>query len=137
MKVKQLDHVNLSVRNFEESASWYERVFGFQLVEKGTQRGKPWGILRSGEALLCIYESPGRVFLDGDELEARSFHGVNHFSFRIEDEEAWLSAVKKENLRLEYGGAVRYPHSTSWYVTDPTGYEIEVVHWDLDRVHHG
>jgi len=136
MPVKQLDHLNLTVRNFGESADWYSKIFGFKVVEKGLRNGKPWGVLRSGEALLCLYENPERQFVDGDELESRGLHGVNHFSFRIVDETLWKETVGRHGLRLEYGGAVRYPHSTSWYVLDPTGYEIEVVSWDSDQVKH-
>jgi catechol 2,3-dioxygenase-like lactoylglutathione lyase family enzyme len=137
MPIKHLDHLNLTVRNFAETAEWYSRVFGFRIVERGVRQGRVWGVLRSGEALLCIYENPQRAFLDGDELEHRALHGVNHFSLRIEDETAWEATVIRENLKLGYGGAVRYPHSTSWYVTDPTGYEIEVVRWDADQVRFG
>lgn len=137
MQVKHLDHLNLTVRNFAESADWYRRVFGFEIVERGIRQGTPWGILRAGEALLCIYENPNRIFFDAEELERRKFHGVNHFSLRINDETAWLVTVDKEKLELGYGGPVRYGHSTSWYVTDPTGYEIEVVRWDTDVVRHG
>jgi hypothetical protein len=35
---------------------------------------------------------------------------------------------------LYFGGELRYPHSTNWYVHDPTGYSIEVVLWDEDQI---
>ncbi|MFI5403950.1 MAG: VOC family protein, partial [Planctomycetota bacterium] len=57
MTVTRLDHLNLTVRDFDETASWYGRVFGFEVVEKETDaQGRPWGVLRAGDALLCIYE---------------------------------------------------------------------------------
>lgn len=136
MPVKQLDHLNLTVRSFAESAEWYGRLFGFKVVEEGLRNGRPWGVLRSGEALLCLYENPERQFIDGDELENRSLHGINHFSFRITDPQLWKQTMQRHDVRVEYGGAVRYSHSTSWYVIDPTGYEIEVVSWDSDQVKH-
>ena len=37
----------------------------------------------------------------------------------------------REGLEVE---EIVYPHSRSWYVYDPTGYEIEVVSWKGDRV---
>ena len=45
MSVTQLDHLNLSVSNFKETVEWYQKVFGFILVEKGIQDDKPWGII--------------------------------------------------------------------------------------------
>ena len=37
MKVKQLDHLNLSVQDLDESIDWYRRVFGFSVVEEGNK----------------------------------------------------------------------------------------------------
>ena len=52
MKATRLDHLNLTVRDFEETAAWYGRVFGFEVVERETdERGRLWGVLRAGDAL--------------------------------------------------------------------------------------
>ena len=45
--------------------------------------------------------------------------------------------LSRQHLDVRYGGAVSWPHSTSWYVVDPTGYEIEVALWNEDRVTFG
>ena len=134
MRIKHLDHINMTVRNFRESVHWYQRVFGFALVEEGVQEGRPWGIIRSGDALLCLYEAPDRIFANRFELAEQERHGVSHFAFRIEDEEAWLATVEAESLDILYDGAVVWPHSTSWYLKDPTGYEIEVARWKDDKI---
>lgn len=128
----KMDHMNMTVKNLVESLHWYKRVFGFERVESGVQYGTPWAIIRKDDALLCLYEHKDREFLDGDELKVRKLHGFNHFSIRVNDRDAWKETVKRENIpvALEW----RYPHSDSWYINDPTGYEIEVVHWDEDRV---
>ena len=39
MKVKHLDHVNLSVRDFDETVEWYAKIFGFVKVEESLQDG--------------------------------------------------------------------------------------------------
>ena len=132
MKVKHIDHLNLSVRSFAETAAWYERVFGFAVVEDGIYDGRPWGVLRSGDAMLCAYEDPSRRCPDGEDLKARGLHGVNHFALRIVDPDKWEEIVRRENIEVFYGGAYRWPHSTAWYIKDPTGYTIEVAHWDDD-----
>ena len=56
---------------------------------------------------------------------------------RITDREAWTDTVERESVTVGYGGEVRWPHSSAWYVTDPTGYEIEVALWDDDTVRFG
>lgn len=135
MNVKHLDHLNLSVRDLETSVAWYARVFGFERAERGvTDDGVPWAIVRSGEAMLCMYEHPRREMLDGNALLERGIHGLNHFALRITDRETWEATVEREGLRVAYGGEVDWPHSAAWYVTDPTGYQIEVVLWEDDKV---
>jgi len=131
MTVTHLDHLNLTVRDFEETAAWYGRVFGFEVVERETdEQGRPWGVLKAGDALLCIYEDPGLRFEDSDERRKRGVHGVNHFGLRITDRAEWEATMAREGVVAEYGGAVRWPHSTAWYIQDPTGYGIEVALWD-------
>ena len=62
MDVAGFDHLNLTVRDLDESVAWYRRIFRFALVEQGVREGVRWGILRSedgrGSAMLCIYERP-------------------------------------------------------------------------------
>lgn len=132
MSVKQLDHLNLTVRDFAETADWYRRLFGFEIVEdERDANGLRWGVLRAGDALLCVYEHPELRF---EDAEAAGIHRINHFGLRITDREEWERTVERENVEVHYGGEVRWPHSSAWYVVDPTGYWIEVAHWQNDVV---
>jgi len=131
MEAVRLDHVNLSVRDLGESVAWYGRVFGFAVAEEGVWDGTPWAILRSGDALLCLYHHPGFAFLRPEALRDRRLHGTRHVGFRLADEPRWRATLAREGLGYE---EIRYPHSRSWYVNDPTGYDIEVVVWDGDHV---
>lgn len=135
MQVKQLDHLNLSVEHFDATVDWYGRVFGFALVEEDVQEGVRWGVLRAGEAMLCIYEHPELTHHDADTVRAdHALHGIAHFGLRITDPEGWAAIVEREGLKVRFGGPIRWPHSTAWYIHDPTGYEIEVAAWNGDRV---
>jgi catechol 2,3-dioxygenase-like lactoylglutathione lyase family enzyme len=131
MSVKHLDHLNMSVADLAASEAWYGRVFGFRRVEGGMYEGRPWAILRSGEALLCLYEYPERK--DPDP-EVHGHHAPSHFGLRITDAKEFEETARKEGVEILYGGAVQWPHSTAFYVQDPTGYEIEVACWKGDRV---
>ena len=137
MKVRQLDHLNMTVKSLDETIEWYARIFGFELVERDVQDGVPWGVIRSQDAMLCIYEAPDREFLDGAGLREKKIHGPSHFSFRIDDRPEWEAVIKREGLELLYGGLIEWPHSLAWYVADPTGYEIEVALWNGDQVRFG
>lgn len=134
MKVKHLDHLNLSVRDFDETVEWYGKVFGFVKVEEAIKDGERWGVIRSGEAMLCIYEHADRKMLDRHQFADRKMHGVSHFGFRITDKDEWLATVAREKLDILYDGVIGWPQSSSWYLTDPTGYEIEVALWANDKI---
>lgn len=131
MDAVRLDHLNLSVRDLDETTAWYGRVFGFSVAEEGVWDGVRWGILRSGDTMLCAYHHPEFRFVDNDGHRSRHLHHIRHPGFRITDERRWRETIEREKLDVE---EIVYPHSRSWYVTDPTGYEIEVVIWNDDRV---
>lgn len=133
MSHTDLDHLNMTVNNLEESAEWYSRLFGFEWVEGERQAEEPWGILRSGNSMLCLYEAHG-LKNPRDETVTEAAHHIAHFGLRIRDRRAWEEAVAREDIRTYYGSPVRYPRSWSWYVKDPTGYMIEVALWDDNRV---
>ena len=132
--VQRLDHLNLTVHDFKQSARWYEQLFAFQIVEEEISDGVHWGVLRTGDTMLCFYQQPEFRHLDRFELADHKLHGMAHFSLRISNVEQWLKHATALDVEILYDGAVRWPHSTSWYIKDPTGYEIEVVYWDDDRV---
>jgi catechol 2,3-dioxygenase-like lactoylglutathione lyase family enzyme len=122
--IQQLDHLNLTVASFDETVAWYSRVLGFRLVERGVEAGRPWGVIRAGDAMLCIYERP-----DLQAPAADAFHRVSHFALRITDVQAWRATVEQEQLELGHNSPVEWPASTAWYITDPNGYEIEIAAW--------
>lgn len=138
MDVCGFDHLNLTVRDLAESTAWYGRIFRFVVVEEGIRDGVRWAILRSqsgqGGAMLCLYERANYEGADPELLGRRGLHGIRHFGLRIEGEQAWRELLGRENLKYE---ETRWPFSTSWYVNDPTGYEIEVSCWISGEVRFG
>ncbi len=68
MRIKNIDHLNLTVADFDASVDWYNRIPDFELVEEDVQ------------------------------------------------------------------DSTRWRHSTSWYIEDQTGHEIEIASWDDDLV---
>lgn len=124
MNIK-LDHVNLTVSDINESIDWYSRVFGFELVESGLNRdSRPWAIVAHNDSMICMTEFRGRR--SAAAQNENGFHQFYHFGLRISDEQEWSEKVKRFGIKVKYGGAYEYPHSKSWYVSDPNGHEIEV-----------
>ena len=134
MTVKQIDHLNLTVHNLATSIDWYGKLFGYTVVERGhSDHYGPWAILRSGEAMLCIYELPGLGRVDQFAFDEHILR-VQHIGFRITDRAAWEKVVEEHDVHVHHGGAHDWPHSVSWYITDPDGYQIEVVLWKDDQI---
>ena len=134
MNLKNIDHINLTVTDFDATVAWYNRVFGFELVEEDVQDGTRWGVIRQGEVMLCIYQFGDCRLEDRFAMRNMGLHGTNHFGLRITDRVAWEKTIARENIKVLYDGPIIWPHSTSWYITDPTGWEIEVALWDDDTV---
>lgn len=126
--LEKIDHLNMTVANLEESIHWYGKVFGFEKKEAGVIRGHPWAIIAVNDFMLCMYENP-RLQNPGDEpIEGptKGVHRLNHFGIRIRDRQAWEDALKTHQIKINYGQRIAYPRSTSWYIMDPSGHEIEV-----------
>ncbi len=121
----KLDHINLTVANLKDSIEWYGKIFGFEAVESGTTpRGVKWGIVAMNDSMICMTEDKERIL--ADRHEDPSVHRIGHFGIRVSNLESWRQIVKENNLKVYYGGEIHYPFSTSWYVHDPSGHEIEV-----------
>jgi len=134
MQLKNIDHINLTVANFDETVAWYQRVFDFELVEEDVQDGTRWGVIRQGEVMLCIYQFAACRLEDRFSLRKMGLHGINHFGLRITDRDVWEKTIDQEKIQVLYDGPIRWKHSTSWYINDPTGWEIEIALWDNDTV---
>ncbi len=134
MKNLKIDHLNISVKDLDKTTLWYERVFGFKAVEQGVRQGIRWKIIRNGDTMLCLNEHKSKKMFSQAEEDVKNINLINHFSLRINSSDEWQAVMDKEDLEYSYTSPTQYPHSTSWYVFDPNGIEIEVTHWKNDEI---
>jgi catechol 2,3-dioxygenase-like lactoylglutathione lyase family enzyme len=121
----RLDHINLTVNCLEESIWWYQKLFGFEKVEHGVNAsGSLWAIIARDDSMIAMTEYP--KLKPANQKQEGLSHKIFHFGIRVSSAEVWKEKVRNYNLRLYYGGEVEYPYSTSWYIRDPSGHEIEV-----------
>lgn len=121
---QKIDHINVSVKNIDETVEWYVKVFGFRKVEDGISKsGEQFVIIENLDCMLCLYEHPNwsAPNFNGPTTQ----HQIFHIGFRITDEIKWKQMIKDHNITIIYD-EVQFPRSKSWYVMDPSGYEIEV-----------
>lgn len=122
--IEKIDHINLTVANLTESVDWYSKVFGFEKLESGHAMGSDYAIIGYDDFMLCMYEEKDRK--EAQQMRDSDAHQIYHFGFRVKNLEDWQTTLTKHKIKVNYGGPVEYPRSTSWYVYDPSGHEIEV-----------
>ena len=117
LKAKQIDHVNMSVKNLAESVRFYNRLFGFEVLKE--QPHKNSMIIGNKTVKLCLYEEPVHY--------TKNRGAINHFGLNVENFDEILKVCKSMNVTVRYGGIRQWEKSRSLYIEDPNGYEIELT----------
>jgi len=113
----RINHVSVQAVDLDESARFYEQVFGMERIPTARFRG-PVLWMRLGEQQLHLFESGA---------EAPRFH---HFALDVDDFEEVYRRVKELGLldSATHGAALR-EHPTGWvqmYIRDPAGNLVEI-----------
>jgi lactoylglutathione lyase len=63
LKAKSIDHVNMRVKNLEQSVEFYKNLFGFEIKQEETPNklDAPSKIIGNDAIKLCLYEDPPNV----------------------------------------------------------------------------
>ncbi len=112
-----IDHVNLEVKNLEQSCDFWFQLLGFELLEDMPEfNGR---IIGTKKALLALYENR--------EFTGPAESGFNHVCFHIANFNDIEQHCKRLGITIKYDGPVQWPQSKSIYINDPNGYEIELA----------
>ena len=114
LKATSMDHVNMTVKNLEESVEFYKKLFGFEVKkEQPEDKSK---IIGNDNIKLCLYEEP----------EMKPEGAIAHFGFHIENFDEIMETCKALGVKVYYDGPVQFEKSRSIYISDPSGYDIEL-----------
>ena len=118
LKATSIDHVNMKVKNLEQSVEFYKNLFGFEIKqeENSNKLDAPSKIIGNDTIKLCLYEIP-EMSPDG---------GIAHFGFNVANFDEIIQKCKELGVEVLYGGPVKWEKSKSVYIKDPSGYEIEL-----------
>ena len=114
LKAVSVDHINMSVKNLEESVSFYSKLFGFTVRKDQGNMGSK--IIGNDHIKLCMYEHP----------EMSPEGGISHFGFFIENFGDIIKKCKELGVEVLYEGEVPWEKSNSIYIRDPSGYVVEL-----------
>lgn len=118
LKATLIDHVNMKVKNLDESVRFYHDLFGFEVKqeENPNKIDVPSKIIGNESIKLCMYEVP----------DMSPEGGIAHFGFNIENYEEVLKKCNEMKVEILYGGPIDWEKSQSVYIVDPSGYELEL-----------
>jgi len=117
LRTTGIDHVNLQVRDLDETTEFYAALLGFEVMEDMPEHNGR--IIGNDRAKLAVYEN-------GDFVHDREGSGFAHVSFHIENFEDIAARCTELGITVKYGGPVQWPRSRSIYIDDPNGYEVEL-----------
>jgi len=113
-----IDHVNMKVMNLEKSVDFYKNLFGFKIMkeENPNKIDAPSKIIGNESIKLCLYED-SQMSPEG---------GIAHFGFHIRNFDEIMKKCEELNVEVLYDGPVEFEKSSSIYIKDPSGYDIEL-----------
>ena len=117
LKVNGIDHLNMDVRNLGETVEFYKNLFGFEVIKEQPEQDSK--IIGNEKVKLCLYEDP--------ELNEYKKNGFNHFGFHIDNFDEIIQKCTELGVEIFYGGPIKWEKSSSIYIKDPNGYEIELA----------
>lgn len=121
MKISNIDHINLYIKDINDTIQFYQELFGFEVKERSLHKGREHAILgRSGSALLAVYE------LAEDQEFSLENQMINHFGFVTENFEESFKIAKEKGILGWGNGITNHENSRSFYILDPSGHEIEI-----------
>ncbi len=117
LKVNGIDHLNMDVRNLDETVEFYKNLFGFKVIKEQPEQDSK--IIGNEKVKLCLYEDP--------DLDEYKKNGFNHFGFHIDNFDEIIQKCTDLGVKIFYGGPIKWEKSSSIYIKDPNGYEIELA----------
>ena len=117
LKVNGIDHLNMEVINLNKTLEFYNQLFGFTVLKEQPEENSQ--IIGNEKVKLCLYEI--------ENFQGYTKKGFHHFGLHIENFEEIMRKCADMGIEIFYGGPLKWEKSTSVYIKDPNGYEIELT----------
>ncbi len=128
IRIRNIDHVVLRVRDVEQMVRFYGEVLGCT-VEK-VQEALGLTQLRAGACLIDLVDVAGEIGRQGGAAPGRVGRNLDHFCLRIEPFDAAAIAAHLQSHGIEHGPVERRYGAEgtgpSIYLRDPEGNTVEL-----------
>ena len=129
IQINGVNHFAISVTDLEESIAWYERVFGFQVLDRSEIPGTGVRVshMQAPGFLLELFCPPDAPALSEDrKIPNQDFltPGNKHISFGVPDAHILLEEFKRMGVNVAFVAEVDGTYGV--FINDNTGNLIEI-----------
>jgi methylmalonyl-CoA/ethylmalonyl-CoA epimerase len=127
-------HVAISVPNAEESAAWYKKMFGFEVVLRMNQGGDNSMVvvhIKRGNCYIELFQVAGAKPLPDyrrDPSEDLRVHGFKHMAFQVADVRAAVKELKSKGAEIAME-PVDTPGIAFVFIRDNAGNAFELIQY--------
>ena len=118
------DHVHLRSPDAEATASWYERMFGAEVI-RSTQEGKPRIDLKLGGANIFILDVSSNPKAGAGP--AHPHQGLDHFGLEVKNIDTVCTELKLKGAVFSREPVTIRPGTRVAFVAGPDGASIELL----------
>jgi methylmalonyl-CoA/ethylmalonyl-CoA epimerase len=127
-----LHHVGISVPNAEESAAWYHKMLGFEVVTRMNQgKGMTVVHIKRGNCYIELFQVAGAKPLPEyrrDPSADLRVHGIAHFAFQVSDVVAATKELQAKGAEIAMG-PVDTPGVAFAFIRDNSGNCFELIQY--------
>jgi methylmalonyl-CoA/ethylmalonyl-CoA epimerase len=124
-------HVGISVPNAEESAAWYHKMLGFEIVTRMNQGDMIVVHIKRGNCYIELFQVSGAKSLPEyrrDPSADLRVHGFVHFAFQVSDVPAAIKELKAKGAEIAMN-PVDTPGVAFAFVRDNSGNAFELIQY--------
>jgi catechol 2,3-dioxygenase-like lactoylglutathione lyase family enzyme len=124
-------HVGISVANAEESAAWYKKMFGFEVVTRMTQGNMIIVHIKRGNCYIELFQVADAKPLPEyrrDPTADLGVHGLVHMAFQVSDVQAVTKELKAKGAEIAMG-PVDTPGVAFVFIRDNSGNAFELIQY--------
>jgi len=124
-------HVGISVPNAEESAAWYRKMLGFEVVTRMNQGSMVVVHIKRGNCYIELFQVEGAKALPEyrrDPTADFGVHGLVHFAFQVPDVLAAVKELKAKGAEVALN-PVDTPGVVFAFIRDNAGNCFELIQY--------
>ena len=119
------DHIHLRSPNAEETAQWYERMFGAEIIRSIQSDGRPRIDLNLGGVAVFIAQVPAEQAVG--EPPQPPYLGLEHIGLRVEGIDAVVTELKQKGAEFTVEPKTIRPGVRIAFLRGPQNVHIELL----------